>query len=90
MIVLSSGTDIDFDEGIDPYRRIFKLKGVCIPNKGLQQRDERLVCEDMLRISDDINARYADACRALAKGEAKDRENELLFGFERNAWKDRT
>lgn len=53
-------------------------------------RDERLVCEDMLRISDDINTRYAEAFRALARSEAKDRENELLFGFERNAWKNQT
>lgn len=40
--------------------------------------------EKMLRISDDINVRYANAFKALAKSERQDRENEILFGFERN------
>lgn len=40
----------------------------------------------MQRISDDINVRYADAFKALAKSERQDRENELLFGFERNCY----
>lgn len=42
--------------------------------------------EKMQRISDDINVRYADAFKALAKSERQDRENELLFGFERNCY----
>ena len=52
--------------------------------------DEYQAYAKLLRISDDINTRYADAFRTLAKSEAKDRENELLFGFERNAWKNQT
>ena len=42
--------------------------------------------EKMLRISEDINVRYAGAFRALAKSERQDRENEILFGFERNCY----
>mgnify|MGYP003442512456 FL=1 len=83
MIVLSSGSDIDFDGGINPYTKIFKLKGVCIPGTSiLFDEDERR--EKMQRISDDINVRYAGAFKALAKSERQDRENEILFGFERN------
>lgn len=64
----------------------FYLNGervIVTPDNWGEMREE-IYKEKMQRISEDINVRYANAFKALAKSERQDRENEILFGFERN------